>query len=269
MSRKSESYLQPSLFGDDDSNPSSANSSTFVDNMALPVHRWFRYSAGFSALWVRDAIRSAKALALGPVRVLDPFAGSGTVLVEAAAAQVSSVGVESHPFVARVARVKVQSQADGRSFREYGRELLQRADQIAGKVDGYPALIRKCYPDEPLAQLDRLRSAWLERQGETYTELGWLALAAILRQCSPVGTANWQYVLPKKSKAKTSHPFAAFQVKVEQMSFDLAQRQGSPESSTLIQGDARTRGRSGRVCFSGPHFAAVPEQLRLCRRDAP
>jgi hypothetical protein len=24
-------------------------SSTFVDNMRLPVHRWFRYSAGFSA----------------------------------------------------------------------------------------------------------------------------------------------------------------------------------------------------------------------------
>ena len=24
-------------------------SGTFVDNMKLPIHRWFRYSAGFSA----------------------------------------------------------------------------------------------------------------------------------------------------------------------------------------------------------------------------
>jgi hypothetical protein len=28
-----------------------ATASTFVDNMRLPVHRWCRYSAGFSAPW--------------------------------------------------------------------------------------------------------------------------------------------------------------------------------------------------------------------------
>jgi len=27
-------------------------SATFADNMSLPVHRWFRYTAGFSAAWV-------------------------------------------------------------------------------------------------------------------------------------------------------------------------------------------------------------------------
>ncbi|NET73595.1 MAG: DNA modification methylase, partial [Sphaerospermopsis sp. SIO1G2] len=27
------------------------NSGTFADNMKLPIHRWFRYSAGFSAAW--------------------------------------------------------------------------------------------------------------------------------------------------------------------------------------------------------------------------
>lgn len=30
--------------------------STFSDNMSLPIHRWFRYSAGFSALWVSELI---------------------------------------------------------------------------------------------------------------------------------------------------------------------------------------------------------------------
>lgn len=28
-----------------------ARSGTFTDNMKLPIHRWFRYSAGFSAEW--------------------------------------------------------------------------------------------------------------------------------------------------------------------------------------------------------------------------
>jgi hypothetical protein len=29
------------------------HTSDFLDNMRLPIHRWFRYSAGFSAEWVK------------------------------------------------------------------------------------------------------------------------------------------------------------------------------------------------------------------------
>lgn len=49
-----------------------ARSGTFVDNMALPVHRWFRYSAGFSAQWVERVIKDW-AIAKQQV-ILDPFA---------------------------------------------------------------------------------------------------------------------------------------------------------------------------------------------------
>jgi DNA modification methylase len=76
-------------------------SSTFADNLSLPVHRWFRYSAGFSAVWaetvIRDAARQSEA------RVLDPFAGSGTTLLAAENAGVQAFGVEAHPFVYRIA----------------------------------------------------------------------------------------------------------------------------------------------------------------------
>ncbi|MDX8414383.1 MAG: hypothetical protein R8J85_09885 [Mariprofundales bacterium] len=34
-----------------------ARSGTFTDNMKLPIHRWFRYSAGFSAEWVQAEIK--------------------------------------------------------------------------------------------------------------------------------------------------------------------------------------------------------------------
>ena len=36
--------------------PSDGASSTFLDNMRLPVHRWFRYSAGFSGRWAEAVI---------------------------------------------------------------------------------------------------------------------------------------------------------------------------------------------------------------------
>ncbi|MEH2450417.1 hypothetical protein [Nostoc sp.] len=51
---------------------------TFTDNMKLPIHRWFRYSARFLATWVEGVIAE-----LEPKIVLDPFAGSDTVCIAA------------------------------------------------------------------------------------------------------------------------------------------------------------------------------------------
>ena len=80
-----------------------SNTTAFVDNMVLPVHRWFRYSAGFSAEWAQKTIRD-----VGASRVVDPFAGSGTTLLAAESENAESIGVDIHPFVARVAKAKRQ-----------------------------------------------------------------------------------------------------------------------------------------------------------------
>jgi hypothetical protein len=188
---------------------------------------------------VAETIRAAIGSRPGPVRVLDPFAGSGTVLIEAEAAGVEARGVESHTFVARVARVKLCRGLDPEGFFSYARAIERRARQLCPSVQHYPPLIRKCYPDEPLKQLDQLRSAWQETAGSAYYEHGWLTLAAILRSCSPVGTANWQYVLPRKTKAKVTAPFVAFQAKAAQIYSDLSGRPLGANAGALLQGDAR------------------------------
>ena len=36
------------------------HTSNFLDNMRLPIHRWFRYSAGFSAEWVKWSLAGRK-----------------------------------------------------------------------------------------------------------------------------------------------------------------------------------------------------------------
>ena len=51
--------------------------STFADNMKLPIHRWYRYTAGFSAAWVKEVIEAENGQ-----NILDPFGGSGTVMIE-------------------------------------------------------------------------------------------------------------------------------------------------------------------------------------------
>ena len=67
--------FQQSLFHNP---PKPNNTSTFLKNMKLPIHRWFRFSAGFSAQWVNELIDNEIKNKGPDICLLDPFAGSGT-----------------------------------------------------------------------------------------------------------------------------------------------------------------------------------------------
>jgi len=237
---------QISLFPADVELPRNDTTSTFADNVCIPIHRWFRYSAGFSGLWARELIEKEKAR--GRATVLDPFAGSGTVLLEGERCEVETIGVEAHPFVARVALAKLCWREDTRAFRDFALAVLARAREEGGSAEGHSRLMHKCYPPEILSRLDSLRRAWeAVADGSPVSELTWLAVTSILRECSPVGTAQWQYVLPNKIKAKSADPYEAFEGKVYLMSGDMSKRQ---------QGVAGPRARlhreDARQCASLP-----------------
>jgi DNA modification methylase len=242
MAKRRRFVLQQSLFDDGTDLAVDQRSGSFVDNMQLPIHRWYRYSAGFSAEWVRDLIHSEAHD--GKLRVLDPFAGSGTVILEAERAGAEGLGIESHPFVARVARAKLAWREDIASFRKLGKSILETAKSKEGCPTTYPKLISKCFPPETLTKLDALRQALSEHAEESPRyELCWLALVSILRLCSPVGTAQWQYILPRKSKSRALEPFQAFEDRIEMMAADMRSwqfhGQAGPHGRVLTS-DART-----------------------------
>lgn len=217
--------------------PNSKTSSTFIDNMRQPVHRWFRYSAGFSAQWVEDVVRSNKLSA-----VLDPFAGSGTTLLAAQNTGVDSIGIEAHPFVARIAGAKLQCRTDIGAFSERARATRARAQALSGEVDSYPELIRKCFDDDELKTLDSLRRSWLELEdGSPESELVWLVVVGILRKVSHAGTAPWQYVLPRKHKRSPLGALEAFDAMVRTVTVDMraVQANSSGPAPVLLRGDAR------------------------------
>lgn len=215
------------------------NPTTFTDNMRLPVHRWFRYPAGYSAAWVANLLtadrRSASAL-----RVLDPFAGSGTTLIAAEAIGADATGLEPHPFVVKVANAKLAWRESPDAFRDRASAVLglHRPEYWRDP----PALMAKAYPAETLAALCGLRSA-AERvsAGDEVDEVVWLALVGILRACSPVGTAQWQYVLPNKTKARVADPLEAFAAITAMMEADMRAMpdpRGVPRARLLAE-DAR------------------------------
>lgn len=232
-----QSLLFPELALDPPEND--AASSTFVENMRLPVHRWIRFSAGFSGAWAQHVI--ARSAARGPARVFDPFAGSGTTLVAAEDARVPAFGVEAHPFVYRMARAKLARRSDPEAFRDLVRAIKASARCRTVQLEHYPKLIRECYSDDVLAELDQLRCAVASvDDGSDAAQLAWLALVGILRRCSHAGTAQWQYVLPRKSKKTPAHPRRAFDELTRMILTDMSTTvdPGSP-SAELILADAR------------------------------
>jgi len=192
----------------------SARSGSFVDNMNLPIHRWFRYSAGFSGEWAAKLIKE-QISEKGQI-VLDPFAGSGTTLLAADSVQVPSIGWESHPFVYRVAQAKLNWNLDENEYLDKVQSVLEAAKNNCSETPQTDKpLLLKCYEPTSLVRLESLRDAYKEerKNGSAVWELVWLTITAILRECSGAGTAQWQYVLPNKRKAKFKEPFEALQQK--------------------------------------------------------
>ncbi len=218
---------------------STPNSTVFTENMKLPVHGWFRFSAGFSAEWAAKLIREQPP---AEVRVLDPFVGSGTTAIAAQQVGAEAVGVENHPFYVRIARAKASwPSVSPAQLRRRSERLLEQTWAVE-PTDVAPLLV-KCFQPESLGRLLGLRRSLIENQeGDEIDEMLWLALVAILRRCSFVGTAQWQYVLPDRRKARVAEPWQAFRDQVARMSNDLLTLQAASArgGARILQTDARS-----------------------------
>lgn len=216
-------------------------SATFADNMSLPIHRWYRYTAGFSAAWVKELIQQEKKN--GRSRIIDPFAGSGTVLLESEFNEVEAYGVEAHPYIYKIAKAKLNWNYPPNEFKEKALALLQQAKSIKIAKTDFPKLILNCYPLETIHKLEALKQAWFEaEQKEEIRDFNWFIITAILRTTSPVGTAQWQYIQPNKTKSKVIDPFIAFETKVNEMYQDMKRTQirfPSTINSCILNEDAR------------------------------
>ncbi len=97
------------------------------------------------------------------------------------------------------------------------------------------------YGDDTLKQLDALRQAYEKvRDDSPESELAWFTLIAILRKVSTAGTAQWQYILPRKLKRSPANVLPAF----EECARVIYQDMRSGESifgprANLLLGDAR------------------------------
>ena len=178
--------------------------------------------------------------------VLDPFVGSGNVCIEADKAGIPSYGIESHPFVYRLARGKVSWTANISDFKQVITDIEEHA-KISNlcSLPEIPALLAKCYTPDALIELFKLRSAYYEITKclpDDLKALVFLAINAILRPSSHAGTAQWQYVLPNKRKVHVTTPAAALTAQALMMANDMYHFQQTQNTSqaSMLQSDSRT-----------------------------
>jgi DNA modification methylase len=225
------------------------NTTTFIDNMRLPVHRWFRYSAGFSAEWVKKTLRQ---YTRNDSIILDPFAGSGTTLVVANELSLPSIGFEKHYFIRRIANIKLNYAIDTIHAKKLFHEIINIQLDNNFNFDEQPDLLKKCYSPEILKILIGMRNKYIAIADNTFeSEILWLAITAILRSTSHAGTAQWQYVLPNKTKKNVIDPRAAISRKFNEILCDIQffNESNISAQAKILDQDARESMQQYNDCF--------------------
>lgn len=198
---------------------------TFKDNTDAPIHRWFRYQAGFSYELVSSFLELLD-IGIGD-EVLDPFGGVGTTVIEAKKRGATAHGVEVHPFISWVAEQKTNWDVDVERLQ---REKSDLQDEIRSALeerdydeylsdDEDPEFLYKVFDDRKLGQLYIIDDVLSEFESE-YSELYRMALVASLRDVCKANTV-FPYVQPSATKDSTPEPLDVFSDKLSMVIDDL------------------------------------------------
>jgi hypothetical protein len=202
--------------------PGSGRGRSHGTSSRQPFDRWFRYPAGFASDYVELLLDR---LELTEGTVIDCFAGSGVTGTAAQARGLSFAGIEAHPFVAELARLKLTPTATAVQMRAMAHEVATLARQPGASasipVDSEPDLIRRSFAGDTLRALLVLRLLIRERSKDSAAlYLKW-ALLATLRDVADV-KVGWPYQRPGVArKPPHSDPIARFEARARVMADDI------------------------------------------------
>ena len=219
----------------------------FMANHDSLVHGWSPYVQGFSHSFVQGVLDFYQLKTNGhSATVLDPFAGAGTVLVQAKLNGIPSVGTELNPLLAFIAKTKLTS------WDVNGQTLIGALEALPRKILGEaPDFLQSDRHFNPpvLSRLRRLRGGIesLEQGGRfdpKIINLLKVAFSSILIDCSNL-TRSPCLGYSKSKIVPDEAPYILFESKVSRMAKDLKRIRAefthrSAIESTVLLGDART-----------------------------
>jgi DNA modification methylase len=217
---------------------------TFRSNDNEPIHRWWPYVQGYSAEFVRTVL-AGSSLPRGAT-ILDPFAGSGTTLVEARRAGFRAWGTELLAPAVLASRVKTAFELEPHRFEAAARRLLARATR--SRPDPLPFLkeTRRQFAPATLRELLRLRRV-LPAEGSAEPNALRLAFGRILIPSSRLHRSPC-LGYARRASVPTRPVGERFQEAVEEMAGDL----------TTLRAPLENRGPPARVDRQDARTASWP-----------
>ena len=212
-------------------------------------HRWYNFVLGFSDQVVGQIIDTF-GVTTDEV-VLDPFAGTGTTMIECAKFGISSIGIDANPFAVFAAKTKSKFKLDPDALTSAAARVEDRYRENASSnrrfKDGLTyrylndsgMLDRGWISERPLRKALALRDAIQRGQDQAFIDVFMLALVADL----PTNIGNMKFgpqIYRGPSKVDVD-PLPLFKRRVKAMVEDLreAKTRRSFPKPTVLLGDAR------------------------------
>jgi hypothetical protein len=242
--------------------PGSGRGRSHGTSSTEPFDRWFRYPAGFASDYVEMLLDR---LGLSEGTLIDCFAGSGVTGTAARRRGLDFVGIEAHPLVAELARLKLVPTTTPDQISALCAEIRAEALALA-RVDakGLAAetdLIRRSFDEETLGRLVGLRRLIQDREAEPAAPYLKWALLATLRDVAGV-KVGWPYQRPGLArKPRYTDPLARLVARAEMMAGDLESLDPDSGSAEVLVGDSRSGATWAGVTDGASASVASPPYL--------
>jgi SAM-dependent methyltransferase len=229
------------------------------------VHNWYRLRLGYSDHLVSDLLDE---FSVSPGdRVLDPFCGSGTTLVECMKKGIDSVGIDANPSSCFAASVKTNwslhadnlltllDEIENSFLRYHRRQFRLKSDPTYLYLEASGMLDRGWISPAPLTQCLAIKQCISDlRTSDQYKQALLLALIAeVVDGASNVKFGPELYCGPRREDADV---LAGFIDRVETMAFDLrtVHKLKAKGIASVVHGDAR---KCDSVLPESTQFAAI------------
>ncbi len=237
----------------------------FLPNLRLPRHRWFPFKEGFSASLVSYLFRHV--IRQEPGKLLDPFLGSGTSLLEGATLGWEGHGIEVNPFLSFVSRVKTEQVYDPDVLTERAKQVLSRVVRTPEfRLPRNTTLVERSglekwfFNGSVARRYERLRSSIDQgAHGEKYRRLLRLALIVAMGDVANAKRDGkcWRYKREWHMRRSCGADLdAAFRNHVAEYVADLKRLGSLPAKSLVRQGDSRNLA-SMKMGSPGARYDAV------------
>lgn len=231
------------------------------DNYKIPIHNWYKFTAGFSYRFVDEIICKEKLGNKKHSQIFDPFAGCGTTLVSSQKLGISSIGNEAQEFMCDIIRAKLNWDLKLFQFEHY----LSLIKEIM--IDGFGnfynkniphSLLKSLYTKETLAKLYLIRNAVLSIKSKKYSLFFKLALSQTLHKVSlhPIAVP---YISRNKKLSQVDKPWEFFEKICRQMYNDTLPFSKNKKSCRIYLQDSRFKNRrieddECNLCITSPPY---------------